>query len=143
MSLVIGPPELTCLSASKAVKSGEMVFTSAGHNPPLIKRADASIQWLKQRHGPVVGAVEDIAYKEDRLTLAKNDVLLMYTDGVTEAMNISNELYSETRLENVLTTNRFTTVTDFTKSVFDSVKNFEGEADQADDITILTFLHQG
>ncbi|MFC2094196.1 SpoIIE family protein phosphatase [Bacteroidota bacterium] len=121
------------------INSGETIYTNAGHNPPYIKRYDGSIQKIAERHGPVIGALDGIKFKENRLKLDLGDILLVYTDGVTEAMDINDNLYSEKRLEKLLLEKKFESVEDLVKKTVESVKEFEGEAEQADDITILGF----
>ncbi len=119
------------------IRTGEMVYTSAGHNPPYIRRHDGSLQRLDQMHGPVIGAAEGIAYREDRTTLGKNDFLLLYTDGVTEAMDPDYQLFEEHRLIRLLETVHFDTPKSLVEETVASVKAFENGAEQADDITVL------
>jgi len=79
------------------IRSGEFVYTNAGHNPPYLKRKDGSLQRLDVRHGPMVGAVPGTVYREDTDTMTPGDMLFMYTDGVTEERNADRELFSEKR----------------------------------------------
>ena len=93
---------VTLFVAIVNVRSGELRFTNAGHNPPYILRHDGKLDCLDQRHGPIIGAVEGVAYREDQIEIGEKDTLLLFTDGVTEAMDTSNQLYSEARLEEFL-----------------------------------------
>lgn len=121
------------------LSTGELKYTNAGHNPPYLKRVNGEIETLGTLHGPVVGAVEDFVYKEDRLKMLANDKLILFTDGVNEAMNIKNELYSNDRIiENIKKWNK-NTLEENLKGLYNSVIKFQGEAEQADDITILGF----
>jgi sigma-B regulation protein RsbU (phosphoserine phosphatase) len=121
------------------LSTGELKFTNAGHNPPYLKRVNGEIETLDTLHGPVVGAVEDFVYKEDRLKMLANDKLILFTDGVNEAMNIKNELYSNDRIiKNIKKWNE-NTLEENLKGLYNSVIKFQGEAEQADDITILGF----
>jgi sigma-B regulation protein RsbU (phosphoserine phosphatase) len=125
------------------IRTGELLYTNAGHNPPYIKRKDGSLQCLDQRHGPVIGAVEGMVYAEGRDTMALGDLLLLFTDGVTEAMDVGDRLFSEDRLEQLLTsmdTNDADKVVDNTVA---AVNAFAGEAEQADDITVLALAYHG
>ena len=124
------------------VRTGDFVYTNAGHNPPFLKRRDGSIERIGQRHGPVIGAVEDLEYKEDRLTLEPDDLLLLYTDGVTEAMNDRSELFEESRLVEVLRSPGADTAELQVQASVDAVKTFEGAAEQADDITVLALRYR-
>ncbi|MCK4897739.1 MAG: SpoIIE family protein phosphatase, partial [Anaerolineales bacterium] len=84
------------------VKTGELVYTNGGHNPPYIKRGDGTLQKLDAFHGPVIGAMPELTYKQDRDTLRKDDVILLYTDGVTEALDEKDQLYSDPKLVELL-----------------------------------------
>ncbi len=119
------------------LRTGEMTYTNAGHNPPLIRTAGGSVRPLDQKHGPVLGAVEGVVYGEDRIVLSSGDLILLYTDGVTEAMNTSRELFSEARVTASLEGNQNQGAEVTVQAVRNAVLKFEGEAEQADDITIL------
>jgi len=118
------------------LKTGELTFTNAGHNPPYLMLS-GKLKRLENRHGPIVGAVEDLVYKEDTIILKSGDMLLLYTDGVTEAMNVDQQLYSEARLIKVLKDQKPGDAKEVVGSILTSVQTYAGEADQADDITIL------
>ena len=124
--------------------TGEMVYTNAGHNPTYIRKADGNLERLDTLHGPVVGAREGLAYKEDRVRLSKNDIILMYTDGVTEARNPEKEFFEEQRLKKLLSAHEFDSSETLVETTVAAVKEFEDGADQFDDITVLTlqFLKQ-
>jgi PAS domain S-box-containing protein len=134
---------VTVFLAISNIKSGEMVYTNAGHNPPYIKRKDGTIERLDQRHGPIIGAVEGIAFKESKTVLAKLDVLLTYTDGVTEAMDSEKHLFSEDRLAKNLEVNSYSSVKDMVNSIASSIEEFEGGTEQTDDITVLAIQYRG
>ena len=125
------------------VCTGSFVYTNAGHNPPFLKRDDGSIERIGQRHGPVIGAVEDLEYSEDCLTLGSGDLLMLYTDGVTEAMNVRSELFRESRLVEALESRGPDTAESRVQDIVGAVKNFEGAAEQADDITLLAVRYRG
>jgi sigma-B regulation protein RsbU (phosphoserine phosphatase) len=119
------------------LKTGELTYTNAGHNPPFIKHAGSEIDRIDQRHGPVAGAVEGFTYKESSLFLSEGDTLLLYTDGVTEAISSANELYGEQRLINTLGLNHNSPM-DLNSYILNDVLKFEDGTDQTDDITILS-----
>ena len=125
------------------IRTGELLYTNAGHNPPYIKRKDGTLQCLDQRHGPVIGAVEEMVYTEGRDTMAPGDLLLLFTDGVTEAMDVEDQLFSEHRLEQLLTSMDTDDADKVVDNTVAAVKAFEGEAEQADDITILALVFHG
>lgn len=125
------------------IKSGKLIYTNAGHNPAYIKRTDGKLERLDTLHGPVIGAVDGLEYKENKLNLFCGDSILLYTDGVTEAMDVAKTLFSEDRLVEFLSSYPTESVENLVESLVKEVKKFEGEADQADDITVMAFKYLG
>jgi len=123
------------------VVTGEMIYTNAGHNPSLIRRADGAVERLDSLHGPVVGAREGLAYKEDVVYLAKDNILLMYTDGVTESQNREKSFYAEKRLTKLLAATDHDAVETVVQATVSDVKQFEDGADQFDDITVVALQY--
>jgi sigma-B regulation protein RsbU (phosphoserine phosphatase) len=134
---------VTIFLAILDLEIGEMVYTNAGHNPPYVKRADGSLLRLDSRHGPIVGAAEGLAYREDREGLSPGDLVFLYTDGVTEAMNEESQLYTEDRLKGLLSNHPCSSVEESVRVSVDDVWDFQGEAEQADDITVMTVSYSG
>ena len=133
---------VTVFLAILNIKTGELRFTNAGHNPPLLKNAAGEVSVINQLHGPIAGAVEELAYSEDRLMLGQGDLLLAFTDGVTEAMNTENELYSDARLESWFGDSAKDSAQDWVSSLIESVSKFADGAEQSDDITILALRYE-
>jgi sigma-B regulation protein RsbU (phosphoserine phosphatase) len=133
---------VTLFMAIVDVRSGEMRFTNAGHNPPYILRKSAGFECLNQRHGPIIGAVEGVAFKESESQLSEGDSVFIFTDGVTEAMDVSGQLFSEDRLEKFLKQANGSPAEQLTLDSVAAVEDFATGAEQADDITILTFTLQ-
>ncbi|MDJ0878875.1 MAG: SpoIIE family protein phosphatase [Halieaceae bacterium] len=125
------------------LQTGELVYSNAGHNPPYLMRAGGDMERLDKRHGPVIGAMEGIAYGEDSATLAPADLLYLYTDGVTEAMDIEGSLYGEDRLRDRLADADYPAAQDAVQDTVDDVWRFQGDASQADDITIMSVRYHG
>jgi len=125
------------------VKTGETVFTNAGHNPPYLKRANGELVPLDQRHGPIIGAAEGLAYREDVETLAPGDCLFLFTDGVTEAMDEDVRLYGDQRLIDVLNAHDFTSTEGLVQAAVDDVWEYQGNAEQADDVTVMAVAYFG
>ena len=134
---------VTIFVAILDIGSGELVYTNAGHNPPYFKRADGTLERLDRRHGPVVGAVEGMVYKEDRDRMAPGDLLLLYTDGVTEARGPDDAMFSEERLRDLLASRKATGVEHVVADTVAAVRDFEQETEQADDITLLALAFHG
>ena len=125
------------------VKTGRMTFANAGHNPPLIKRADGSFEYLKVKAGFVLAGMEGIRYRKNELQLNPGDVLYLYTDGVTEATDANEQLYGEARLLNLLNSQPITSAQSVCERIKADVDAFVGEAEQFDDITMLCLRYNG
>jgi len=125
------------------VNTGELKFTNAGHNYPYIIKDDKSLVTLKQKHGPIVAAMEGLIYKESTITLDKDDTLFLFTDGVTEAMNIDEELYGEQRLEDFLFKSDVKDVKTTINTLVDDIYLYENGSAQTDDITMLSCYYNG
>lgn len=124
-------------------KTGLVTFANAGHNPPLVKHADGSFTYLKTRPGFVLAGMEGIRYRKNEYQLEKGDVIYLYTDGVTEAMNVDNELYGENRLLDILNKNAESDTQTICDSVKTDVDIFVDKAPQFDDITMLCLKYNG
>ena len=121
------------------IPSGKLQFANAGHNPPLLKRADGSFEYLKTRAGFVLAGMEGIKYRVGELTLCSGDRLFLYTDGVTEATNVENKLYGEDRLVEFINKNISVQATALLPKLKENIDEFVGQAPQFDDITMLMF----
>ena len=121
------------------LKTGEFVFVNGGHNPPLIyKKSNDRFEYLKVNKNFVLGGIEDIDFKQQSIKLKKGDKIFMYTDGVTEALNPTNELYGEERLINCLNrSDKNLPVEDLLAFVRADVNTHVNGADQSDDITMV------
>lgn len=124
-------------------KTGLVTFANAGHNPPLVKHAYGSFTYLKTRPGFVLAGMEGIHYRKNEYQLEKGDVIYLYTDGVTEAMNVDNELYGEKRLLDILNKNAESDTQTICDSVKTDVDIFVDKAPQFDDITMLCLKYNG
>jgi len=119
------------------IKTGNTVYTSAGHNPPYILKNDGEIEIVNDRHGLFLGAMEGVEYGESELELKPGEIFFLYTDGVTEAFNDSDELYTEKRLEKLLVGYDIQSEENVVSVVINDVNEFEGDSEQTDDITVL------
>ncbi len=124
------------------LKTGVLTYTNAGHNPSYVIRG-GSIERLDKLHGPVIAAMEEIPYGSGETKLGKGDTLFLYTDGVNEAMNAKQELFTEERLAGLLAKNAWSTSDGAVKIVLDDVWKFQGAADQADDVTVVALRYLG
>ena len=121
------------------LESGKLQFANAGHNPPLIKRADGSFEYLKTRAGFVLAGMEGVRYRVGELTLGPGDRVFLYTDGVTEATDAHNQLYGEDRLLSFMNGNAAMTADALLPALKANIDEFVGEAPQFDDITMVMF----
>ena len=117
--------------------SGKVQFANAGHNPPLLKRADGSFEYLKTRAGFVLAGMEGVCYRANELTLSPGDRLFLYTDGVPEATDAQNTLYGEDRLISFMNQNASTEAVELLPALKANIDEFVGDAPQFDDITML------
>ena len=125
------------------VKTGALTFANAGHNPPLLKRADGSFEYLKTKAGLVLAGMEGIRYRKNELQLNPGDVIYLYTDGVTEATDAGEKLYGEARLQRLLNSRMIDSAKDLCEAVKEDVDAFVGQAEQFDDITMLCIHYNG
>ena len=125
------------------VYTGKFLYTNAGHNPPYIKRADGKMIRLDTLHGPVLGAMGGMTYKENAIQVYEQDLLLLYTDGVTEAMNKNKELFKEDRLVTILKNIGLITAKEVVERTVAEVKAYEEGMVQTDDITLLALNFYG
>ena len=119
--------------------TGNLQFANAGHNPPLIKRANGEFEYLKTRAGFVLAGMDGVRYRMGELTLCPGDRMFLYTDGVTEATNKNNQLYGEDRLISFMNRNSTVEATALLPALKGDIDSFVGEAPQFDDITMLMF----
>ena len=117
--------------------TGHIDYVNAGHNPPLLKDASGSWIWLKQKSGLPLGLYEGMPYRTHSVDCHTGDKLLLYTDGVSEAMNREDKLYGEERLEKVANESTQLPPKGIVDAVRTDVDRFADGAEQADDITIM------
>jgi sigma-B regulation protein RsbU (phosphoserine phosphatase) len=119
------------------LRTGDLTFASAGHNPPLIVRGDKPVEILRRRPGPALAALQGSRYQNEAVRLAADDMLLLYTDGVTEAMNPANELFGEERLVELMRAAPLAGTRPCIESIVRAVHAHAAGAEQSDDITLL------
>lgn len=125
------------------VRTGELEYSNGGHNPPYIIRTNGDIEPLESTKGIPLGVMDDFAYQSRKITLQKGDTLLLYTDGVTEAVNKELELFSEHRLEDALAALKDKTIEEMVGGIVEKAKDFSQGVPQADDMTMLILRYHG
>ncbi len=119
------------------ISTGEFTYVNAGHNRPLIKRANGDFDWLQTKPGFVLAGMENMRYRQDQTVLGQGDVLYMYTDGVTEAVNGGYELFGDERLITTINLNKNCSINELLVNIKSEIDRFADGAEQADDITML------
>ena len=125
------------------LKTGKIEFVNAGHNPPLLfSKKTNKFEFIKTKPNLVLAGMEETVYKKEEVTIEKGDRLFLYTDGVVEASNINNELYTEERLQDFLNNHLELNVEETVNAVKEDIDKFADGAVQFDDITMLELLYK-
>ena len=123
-------------------ETGELTFINAGHNHPVVVRRDGSLEQLEVG-GVMLGMFPDdmieqvSTFNQQTIKLDSGDIVLFYTDGVTETLNINNELYGENRLEHLASQVHRRDAKEICDTIHNAVLEFQGEAQQFDDLTLM------
>ena len=125
------------------ISTGKLVCANAGHEYPVIKGPDGGFEVLKDKHGFVIGGMEDISYKEYEVALKPGSKFFIYTDGVPEATNSGSELYGTDRMIDALNRDADAEPAAILKNVKNDVDAFVGDAEQFDDLTMLILDYRG
>lgn len=124
-------------------KTGELAYANGGHCFPYIVNKNSSVlRTAEKTSGPMVGVLDGVAYEGASVTLADGDAVLVYTDGVTEAMDEENALYGEERLQDVLLKHKDDNARGVIEAVYADLLAYRGNAEQSDDITMLCFVYE-
>ena len=116
-------------------------YANGGHNSPLVVHSDGSSAELPLTGGIALGLIPDLDYDNNSVTLSPGDLIVMYTDGVTEAFDEQGNQFGTGRLQEVFAGAEPTDVQEANRSVFEAVEKFAGDTPQSDDITCVTLLH--
>jgi sigma-B regulation protein RsbU (phosphoserine phosphatase) len=114
-----------------------LVYVNAGHNPPYHLSRDGQVHRL-DRGGMILGVLKtSVPYEQGKIHLAEGDILVLFTDGVSEAMNSAGVEYGEERLETILRAGAASTSQDLMRAIQKDVRSYAAEAAQSDDITLM------
>jgi len=116
--------------------SGRLIYCNAGHNPPALRRADGRVEWLAAG-GVVLGIMAQSRFESGEAAMAPGDLMVLYTDGVTEGAAASGEMWGETRLVESIERLAALPCAEAVESMVREVRAFEGDTGPADDITVL------
>jgi len=123
--------------------TGDVYYSNGGHNPPLAVRKGGKTGFLEVSSGLVVGALKDFAYITEHMVLLPGDSLFLYTDGVTEAMDGHDELFSEKRLLRQLERLREKPAKEIIGGIMEELVFFTEDVPQSDDITMVILKYKG
>ncbi len=114
-----------------------LTYVNAGHNPPLFYHAARKELTTLKEHGLALGVLEGISQKEHEVDIAPGDLILMYTDGVTDAINAQEEEFGEDRLADLVVANAHLSVEGLVDEIKQAVTDFAGEGVRFDDVTMI------
>jgi sigma-B regulation protein RsbU (phosphoserine phosphatase) len=134
---------VTCFVGVLDLRSGELEYSNAGHNPPLLLRGDGRVEPTELTGGLVLGQFARATYASKSARLSNGDGILLYTDGVTEAMNPEYEQFGDERFRALLADLRGRPAEERVRSVLEAVTGFARGAAQSDDITLLNITYEG
>jgi sigma-B regulation protein RsbU (phosphoserine phosphatase) len=120
---------------------GKLAYCNAGHNPPFVV-SGANVRRLDVGGHPV-GMFEGMPYEEDALQLARNDLVVVFSDGVSEALSASGEEFGEDRLLEAIRTDLNADTNAIVDALVGAVKEFTRGAPQSDDLTALVIRFKG
>jgi sigma-B regulation protein RsbU (phosphoserine phosphatase) len=129
---------VTMLLAKLDPEKRTLVYASAGHSPAFILGSDGAVKSELRRTGMPLGVMQDAEYTVSKpLRLAKGDVLVLLTDGLEETANPEGELFGVDRILQAVHQNRQSKAAKIVESVFETLKDFSGNAEQVDDLTMI------
>jgi len=124
------------------IRTGELQFANGGHNPPLIIRS-GDVRMMESTGGIALGIMEDFLYRSKTMALQRGDLIVLYSDGVTEAMNRDQELYSDQRFIELMHTLKDRSVDEIIRGIIESVDAFCQDEPRSDDITLMAIRFNG
>ena len=119
------------------ISTGKVTAANAGHEYPIVRKADGSFELMKDKHGFVLGGMEDMTYRQYEFTLEKGGAIFLYTDGVAEATNSDNKMFGVDRMLSALNADAAAPPKKLIENMKGEVDRFVGDADQFDDLTML------
>ena len=128
---------VTVFYAIYDIRTGLLTYCNCGHNPPYLLHANGSTEALPVSDNLIVGALKGIKFKENTLQLDHGDTLVMYTDGVTEAMRPPREVFGTKRFSDTLSSLVGKRSQEVVETVKAHLAEFIGDGEQSDDITML------
>lgn len=126
------------------LSTGEVEYSDGGHEAPFVVRADGSVERMAKQPGMALGVFDDVTYLTGHFTMQPGDALVMFTDGVSEAENADQALYTTDRINGALAEAKAKPTAKFVaEGLVGSVHAFAGGVPQSDDIAILVICYEG
>ncbi len=125
------------------LSTGKLTAANAGHEYPVLKKAEGEFEQIRDVHGFVIGGFEDVQYKEYELVLEPGAKLFVYTDGVPEATNAAQEMFGSDRMIAALNLDVCAEPEQLLKNVRKAVDEFVQDAEQFDDLTMMCLEYKG
>ena len=123
--------------------TGKMVCANAGHEYPFVQKAGGKFELLKDKHGFVIGGMDNVKFKNYDIQLAPGDAVFVYTDGAPEAVNVDEEMYGTDRIGEALNRDPERGMEQLLNDVKNSIDEFTKGAEQFDDITMVGLRYYG
>lgn len=135
---------VTAFAGILDLRTGAVEYSDGGHEAPFVVRADGSVERLAKQPGLALGVMDDTAYATAKFRLAPGDALVLFTDGVSEATDAHDALYTIPRIEAALAAARSErSARNIAEGLAQDVRVFVGEVPQSDDIAILVIRYEG
>lgn len=125
------------------IRTGEVIYSNGGHNLPYLYQSNGTIKALSCKPGIALGIMEDFTFAKEKLVMAKGDALVLYTDGVTEALSVTTKMFTEQRLEQAIGKSPSNMPKAIVQNIVEEVASFAAGAEQFDDITVLVLTYLG
>ena len=125
------------------ISTGRLTASNAGHEYPVLRKADGHFELFKDKHGMVIGGMEGVKYKQYEVMLEPGTKIFQYTDGVPEATDAENNLFGTERMILALNKDPAASPEQILKNVRSSVDDFVKDAEQFDDLTMLCLEYKG
>ncbi|MEL6821356.1 MAG: SpoIIE family protein phosphatase [Calditrichota bacterium] len=125
------------------IKTGKIRYCSAGHNPPMLINKKGDVYETDNTGGIMLAGMPMATFKEGEMTLETDDMLVLFTDGISEAFNMQEEEYGEIRMMQILKKAISLNCSETIEALFKDVETFAGEAVQSDDRTVLALRYRG
>ncbi|MBR5931183.1 MAG: PP2C family protein-serine/threonine phosphatase [Lachnospiraceae bacterium] len=125
------------------LSTGKLIASNAGHEYPVLQRADGTFELIKDKHGLVIGGLEDTVYTEYELQMTPGTKLFVYTDGVPEATDAEDKMFGTDRMLDALNAHPEASPEQVLKNMQQAVNDFVKDAEQFDDLTMLCVEYKG